>query len=84
MRPGPRAGWGLMEMRMDVAVPGKYKRLYEKLCRGTWTRAELEWLLKDKKSPPLLVWTAQEKLRLLDASPEAPAPADPKNEGAGD
>lgn len=51
---------------MDIAVPAKYKSLYAKLCRGTWTAAELDWLLtSDPKLPALVRWTIQEKLRLL-------------------
>jgi hypothetical protein len=52
-------------------VPAKYKPLYHKRQRATWTAAELEWLFKDPKLPPLLVWIVNEKLR--GGRPDEPA-----------
>jgi hypothetical protein len=52
---------------MDVKLPAKYKPLYAKLCRGIWSRSELEWLLAHGAAdmPELIRWTIQEKLKHL-------------------
>jgi hypothetical protein len=38
-----------------VKVPARYRPLLRRLQRGTYTRAELEWLLRTHPQLPLLV-----------------------------
>jgi hypothetical protein len=66
-------------MADHLKLPERYRSLYRKLERGTWTASELVWLLEsDPNLPYLIKWTINQKmLRLLGAiPPEAPAPSE--------
>jgi hypothetical protein len=50
----------------DVKVPARYRPLLRRLPRGTFTRAELEWVLKTHHDlPPLVAAVVREKLAAL-------------------
>jgi hypothetical protein len=50
----------------DVKVPARYRPLLRRLQRGTYTRAELEWLLRTHRPlPPLIAAVVREKLAAL-------------------
>jgi hypothetical protein len=47
----------------DVKVPARYRPLLRRLQRGTYTRAELEWLQRHHPDlPPLIAAVVREKL----------------------
>jgi hypothetical protein len=47
----------------DAKVPARYRPLLRRLQRGTYLRAELEWLLKTHPDlPPLVAAVVREKL----------------------
>jgi hypothetical protein len=56
----------------DVQVPARYRPLLRRLQRGTFTRAELEWILKTHRDlPPVVAAVVREKLAQLGkASPQ--------------
>jgi hypothetical protein len=50
----------------DVKVPARYRPLLRRLQRGTYTRAELEWLQRHHPDlPPLVAAVVREKLAQL-------------------
>jgi hypothetical protein len=50
----------------DVQVPARYRPLLRRLQRGTFTRAELEWILKTHRDlPPVVAAVVREKLAQL-------------------
>jgi hypothetical protein len=58
-----------------VKVPEKYRPLLRRLQRGTWTRTELEWLLRQHPDLPLVV-AAVVKQKLAElAGRSSPSPA---------
>jgi hypothetical protein len=55
----------------DVKVPARYRPLLRRLQRGTYTRAELEWILRTHRDlPPIVAAVVREQLHRLkgDAS----------------
>jgi hypothetical protein len=55
----------------DVKVPARYRPLLRRLQRGTYTRAELEWILRTHpKLPPLAAAVVREKLAQVGTSSE--------------
>jgi hypothetical protein len=47
----------------DVKVPARYRTLLRRLQRGTFTRDELEWILKTHRDlPPLVASVVREQL----------------------
>jgi hypothetical protein len=50
----------------DVNVPARYRPLLRRLQRGTYTRAELEWILRTHRElPPIVAAVIREKLAQL-------------------
>ena len=50
----------------DVNVPPRYRPLLRRLQRGTWARADLEWILKTHTDlPPLVAAVVRQKLAQL-------------------
>ena len=55
-----------------VKVPEKYRPLLRRLQRGTWTAAELEWLVRQHPDlPPVVAGLIREKLAGLAGRPQA-------------
>ena len=47
----------------DVQVPARYRPLLRRLQRGTYTRAELAWILRTHPQlPPIVAAVVREKL----------------------
>ena len=47
----------------DVQVPARYRPLLRRLQRGTWARADLEWILRTHKDlPPIVAAVVRQKL----------------------
>jgi hypothetical protein len=47
----------------DVKVPARYRPLLRRLQRGTYTRRELEWILRaHPQLPPLVAAVVRQKL----------------------
>ncbi len=47
----------------DVQVPARYRPLLRRLQRGTWARADLEWILRTHPQlPPLVAAVVRQKL----------------------
>ena len=47
----------------DVNVPPRYRPLLRRLQRGTWARADLEWILRaHPQLPPLVAVVVRQKL----------------------
>jgi hypothetical protein len=47
----------------DVQVPARYRPLLRRLQRGTWSRADLEWILRTHRDlPPIVAAVVREKL----------------------
>ena len=50
----------------DVQVPARYRPLLRRLQRGTWARADLEWILRTHKDlPPTVPAVVRQKLAQL-------------------
>ena len=50
----------------DVKVPAYYRPLLRRLQRGTWGRADLEWILRTHTDlPPIVAAVVREKLTQL-------------------
>jgi hypothetical protein len=46
-----------------IKVPTRYRALLRRLQRGTWSRQDLEWALRQHPQlPPLIAAVVQEKL----------------------
>jgi hypothetical protein len=53
----------------DMKVPARYRPLLRRLQRGTYTKAELEWLQwHHPQLPPLVTAVVREKLTQLRAA----------------
>jgi hypothetical protein len=47
----------------DVQVPARYRPLLRRLQRGTWARADLEWILRTHRDlPPIVAAVVRQKL----------------------
>jgi hypothetical protein len=47
----------------DVKVPARYRPLLRRLQRGTWAKADLEWILRTHRElPPLVAAVVRQKL----------------------
>jgi hypothetical protein len=53
----------------DVKVPARYRSLLRRLQRGTWARADLEWVLRTHPQlPPIVAAVVRQKLAQLGKS----------------
>jgi hypothetical protein len=51
----------------DVQVPARYRALLRRLQRGTYTRDELEWILRTHTDlPPLVAAVVRQKLAQVE------------------
>jgi hypothetical protein len=47
----------------DVKVPARYRPLLRRLQRGTWAKADLEWILRTHPQlPPIIAGVVRAKL----------------------